>query len=452
MPTDTICAISTAVGSSAISIIRISGAEAIKIVNHIFSGPNLQTCPSHTINYGFIIDNEIKIDEVLVSIMKSPKTFTCEDIVEINCHGGIASTNKVLELLLLNGARLAYPGEFTKRAFLNGRIDLVKAEAISDLIVAKTDSSRSLAMNQITGKLSELIKDIKQKIIKIRANIEVNIDYPEYEDELVITHEILNNYLNDIKKSLQKLLETAVNGQIVKNGINVVLIGKPNVGKSSILNKLLNEEKAIVTDIAGTTRDVIEGQFLLKGIVINIVDTAGIRSTTDVVEKLGVQKSLEQISRADLIIYIVANDDEISEEELKFIQENSPKKHIIAINKSDLTAKISLKKLSAPHIVKTSTISQDGLEDLKLKIIELFNLSEIDTKEATYVSNARHISLIKKSLKSLETAIKASKNLLPIDLIAIDIEETWTHLSEIIGETYKEELLDELFSKFCLGK
>lgn len=447
---DTICAISTALGTGAISIIRLSGKEAIEIANKIFKGKNLTKCESHTIHYGFIVDKSEYIDEALVTVMKAPKTFTMENIVEINCHGGIATTNRILELLLINGARLAESGEFTKRAFLNGRIDLVEAEGIEDIITAKSENERKLAINQIKGNLSKIIKDLKNKILELSANIEVNIDYPEYEDELIITNELLNTRLNEIMKSLNNILKAASNGKIIKEGINVAILGRPNVGKSSILNKLLDEEKAIVTDIAGTTRDIVEGQILIEGIKFNIIDTAGIRKTNDKVEKIGVEKSLNQIKKSDLIIYVLANDAAINKSDLDVLKSLEGKNYITFLNKSDLPSNIDPKQLT--NIVKGSTVEEDGLENLKNKIIEIFNLDQIETSDFTYLSNARHIALIKQAIKSCSDALEQTKNGTPIDVIAIDIESCRNALSEILGETYKEELLDELFSKFCLGK
>ena len=301
---DTICAISTALGVGAISIIRVSGDEAIDIVNKIFD-KDLTKKESHTINYGHIVYNGEIIDEVMVSIMKSPKTFTKEDIVEINSHGGVAVTNKVLEILLLEGARLAEPGEFTKRAFLNGRIDLVEAESIMDLIESKTETSRKLAISGMEGKVSKLVKNIIDNLVKVNANIEVNIDYPEYEDIEIVTKEKIEEMSKYINKELTKLLNESENGKLIKDGINTLILGRPNVGKSSILNKLIEEDKAIVTSVAGTTRDIVEGQIRVNGILLNIIDTAGVRETEDIVEKIGVEKSLSLVNDADLILPLI---------------------------------------------------------------------------------------------------------------------------------------------------
>ena len=329
---DTIAAISTALGTGAISIIRVSGDDSINVVNKIFKGKDLTKVMSHTINYGYIAYNNEIIDEVLVSIMKSPKTFTKEDIVEINCHGGIATTNKVLELLLTNGARLAEPGEFTKRAFLNGRIDLINAEGVMDLINSKTEKNRQISINKLNGKASNLIKELREKLIKIISNIEVNIDYPEYEDIEVLTNEKILPKVMTFKNDLEKIIKDSEDGKIINEGINVGIIGKPNVGKSSLLNALLEEEKAIVTDIEGTTRDIVEGKINLGGIILNIIDTAGIRETDNLVEKIGVEKSMEIIDKVDLIIFVLNNNEFISEEELKILDKIKDKNCIILIN------------------------------------------------------------------------------------------------------------------------
>lgn len=316
---DTICAISTALGVGAISIIRVSGNDSINIVNKIFDR-DLTNVLSHTINYGHIIDNNEIIDEVLISVMKSPKTFTCEDIVEINCHGGIATTNKILELVIRNGARMALPGEFTKRAFLNGRIDLIEAEGVMDLINSKTEVGRKMAMASLSGKVSNMISDLRRKMLDIIANIEVNIDYPEYEDILVVTNDMIKDSVTNLKRELSKILKEALDGKIIKEGIKTLIIGRPNVGKSSILNRLLDEDKAIVTDIEGTTRDIVEGTVSLDGILLNIIDTAGIRQTDNIVEKIGVDKSISLINEADLIILVLNNNEALNSDDLKLLE------------------------------------------------------------------------------------------------------------------------------------
>ena len=445
---DTIAAISTALGVGAISIVRISGPEAISIVNKIFD-KDLTKVKSHTINYGHIIDDKTKIDEVLVSVMLSPKTYTTEDIVEINCHGGISTTNKVLELLLINGARLAEPGEFTKRAFLNGRIDLTQAEGIMNLIESKTDAARNISINQLTGNVSNLISLLRTKISEIISNIEVNIDYPEYEDIEVLTNEKIYPKILNLKKELIEIINNAENGKILNEGIKIGIVGKPNVGKSSLLNALLEEEKAIVTDIEGTTRDIVEGNFSLNGVLCHILDTAGIRKTNDLVEQLGVNKSLEIIEEADLILLVLNNNEKLTEEEKELISKIKNKKHIIIINKIDLEDKI---KLEDKNIIKISIKENKGLDNLKNRIIELFNLGEINTKDMTYLSNARSISLLKKVSKIIDEIIENINSNTPIDIIEMDLKNCWNILGEIIGESYTDELIDEIFSRFCLGK
>ena len=449
---DTITAISTALGIGAISIIRVSGAEAIEIVNKIFKSKDLKKVDSHTINYGHIVDNEKIIDEVLVSIMKSPKTFTTEDVVEINCHGGIATTQKILELLLLNGCRLAEPGEFTKRAFLNGRIDLLEAEAISDLISAKTEKSRNLAINQISGNTSKMIKNLRKEILEVLASIEVNIDYPEYEDIEVMTNEKILPKIEKVNVKISDILNKSENGKIIKNGIKTIIIGKPNVGKSSLLNALLEENKAIVTNIAGTTRDIVEGQISIDGILLNLIDTAGIRKTNDIVESIGVKKSLDLIYQADLIIYMLNNNENLSEDDFKIIEQIRQKSHIIIVNKIDLESSNDIKKLTLDNIIRMSISENIGIDNLKNKIKELFNLEKIETDDFNFLTNARSISILKECqelIKNINDGINKND---PIDMVEIDIKNVWNLLGEIIGETYQDELINQLFSQFCLGK
>ena len=447
---DTIAAISTTLGVGAIAIIRVSGDKAIDIVNKIFKGKNLKKVESHTINYGYIVDNGKEIDEVLVSVMKSPKTFTCEDVVEINTHGGIAITNKVLELLLTHGCRLAEPGEFTKRAFFNGRIDLIEAEGVMDLINSKTEKSRKLAINQVNGEVSKLIKNLRQQIIELLANIEVNIDYPEYEDIEIMTINKIKEKTQDIELKLKNILDKSKDSKLIKDGIKTIIIGSPNVGKSSILNRLLNENKAIVTDIAGTTRDIVEGTISIDGIVLNIIDTAGIRKTDDLVEKIGVKKSLDLIEEADLILYVLNNNEIITKDELLVLDKIKNKNNIVIVNKIDLDNKLD--KSILDNYIELSVKDDIGIDKLRNKIKEMFNLDMIDKGDFTYLSSARSIALVKSALNSLESVNDGIKNNMPIDMVEIDLKQVWSILGEIIGETYSDELIDQLFSQFCLGK
>lgn len=449
---DTIVAISTSLGVGAISIIRISGNESINIVNNIFKGKDLKKVKSHTINYGYIVENEVIIDEVLVSVMLTPKTFTKENVVEINCHGGIATTNKILELLLLNGCRLAEPGEFTKRAFLNGRIDLTQAEAVMDLINAKTEKIRDISISQLNGTVSNLIKQLRQEIIEVIANIEVNIDYPEYEDIEEVTNNNLIPKINKVKEKMEKIIKESENCQVFKEGIKTAIIGKPNVGKSSLLNILIDEEKAIVTDIEGTTRDIVEGSINLDGILLNIIDTAGIRKTNNYVEQIGVKKSLELIEQADLILFVLNNNEKISNDEKELLEQIKNKNHIVVINKCDLETNLDIELIKSKYIVKMSTLKNIGVNELKKYIVEIFNLEKIETKDLTYLTSARSIALIKEAYNNiLEVEIGLSNNM-PIDMIEIDIKNAWNLLGKIIGETYEDELINQLFSQFCLGK
>jgi len=448
---DTIAAISTAISTSAISIIRVSGPKAIEIVNKT-TKIKITKQKTHTIKYNHIVENKKTIDEVLITIMKAPKTFTKEDIVEINCHGGIATTNKVLELILTKGARIAEPGEFTKRAFLNNRIDLIEAESIMQIISAKTEKSRQLAMNGIKGKISIQIKELRKKLLEIITNIEVNIDYPEYEDILQITNNMIKKETEVLKKNLTKILKESENGMIIKDGINILILGKPNVGKSSILNNLIEQEKAIVTDIKGTTRDIVEGSINLDGIMLNFMDTAGIRNTKNKIETIGVTKSIEKIKEADLIIVVLNNNEKINNDDKKILELTKTKKRIIFINKTDLESKLETNTLNKDETVQGNTIKKEGLNNLKEKIKELFNLKKLETEDLNYLSNSRQISLIKKSLENVTEIEKSIKNNYPIDIIEINIKEIYNLLGEIIGENYNNDIINNIFENFCLGK
>ena len=452
---DTICAIATSQGVGAIAIIRVSGEEAISIVNKIFKGKNLEEVNSHTINYGHIIDKEKNIiDEVLVSVMKAPRTFTAEDTVEINTHGGISPTNKTLELLLESGCRLAEPGAFTKRAFLNGRIDLLEAEAVMDMIDSKTEQQRKMAINQISGKVSNLINDLRNDMVQIISNINVNIDYPEYDDVEIMTNNLLIPKIQGLKQRIEKILKESENGKIIKEGIKTSIIGRPNVGKSSLLNSLLEEDKAIVTDIAGTTRDIVEGQISINGVLLNMIDTAGIRETNDLVESIGVEKSLKIMEESDLILFMVNNNEEITEDIIELLNKIENKNYLLLINKIDLERKIELNKIKIDNskIVEISVKNNKGIDGLKNKIIELFNLNSLETKDPTYLSNTRSLSILKRCLDAINEVEKGLENDMPIDMIELDIKNIWEELGKINGTSYEEELLDEMFSRFCLGK
>lgn len=449
---ENICAISTALGVGAISIVRCSGPDVINIVNKIFKGTNLENVSSHTIHYGHIVDGNDVIDEVLVSVMRAPKTFTMEDVVEINCHGGISTTNKILELLLVSGCRMSTPGEFTKKAFLNGRIDLTEAEGIQELISSEGEEARKYAMNKVEGNLKKIIKSIRNELVNLSAILEVNYDYPEETDNPEITYDLLSTKLKEIDMSLKSLVSSTENVQFVSNGIDLAIIGKPNVGKSSILNHLTNENKAIVTNIAGTTRDVVYGSIFLNGVKFNLIDTAGIRESDDLVEQIGVTRSKEAIISSDLVVFVLNNNEPITQEELDVINTETSAKKIIFINKCDLEEKINLDKLNDYTICYGNTIEANGLDSLKQTIIELFNLDELKSKNYNYLSNARHIALVKEAVSAVENGIESAENNLPFEMISVDINEAYDLLGEIIGAVYKDELLDTLFSKFCLGK
>lgn len=448
---DTIAAISTSLGIGAISIVRMSGTDAIKIANKIFS-KDLENVKSHTINYGFIKEYGEVIDEVLISVMKAPHTYTTENIIEINCHGGITTTNKVLETLLKNGARLAEPGEFTKRAFLNGRIDLTKSEAVMDLLESKTETARKLAINSLQGTTAKLVDNFRNKIKQLISSIEVNIDYPEYYDIEVITLDKIKEETTKMKKELENIIKESENSKIIKNGIDTLIIGRPNVGKSSILNKFLDEDKAIVTDIAGTTRDIVEGQVMLDNIILNIIDTAGIRETEDKIEKIGVEKSLSLIEQADLIIVVLNSNEKLTKEDLELLEKTKNKNTIVVLNKNDLERKIELEKVKEYNLVSTNTNNIEGIDNLKDKIKEMFNLEQISTKDYNYLTNVRQISLAKNAYQKLIDVENALKENLPVDMIEIDLRDCFDILGEITGKTYSDEIIDNLFERFCVGK
>ena len=446
---DTIAAISTAQGIGAISIIRVSGDDSIKIVNRVFSC-DLSMVKSHTIHYGYIIDNGALVDEVLVSVMRAPKTFTKEDVVEINAHGGINTTGKILEVLLLNGARLALPGEFTKRAFLNGRIDLTEAEGIMNLINSKTDVSRTIALNQVSGKVTDMIRNLRDDFASIISNIEVNIDYPEYEDIEVVTIDMIKDKILVLENKIDKIFSESKNGEILTNGIKTVIVGRPNVGKSSLLNKLIGEDKAIVTDIQGTTRDSVEALFKLDNLLLNLIDTAGIRDTNDVVESIGVDKSLKLIDQADLVLFVVNYNEELTSDDYKIMDKLNGKNYITIVNKIDLDKKIDDSELS--NVVYVSALNDSNIDEIGNKIKKLFNLEKIETSDLTYLTSARSLAILRKAKDCVYEVKNGLLNNSPIDMIEIDLKNIWNLLGDIIGESYDDELLDQLFSRFCVGK
>ena len=445
---DTIVAISTALGEGAISIIRVSGEDAISIVNNIFKGKDLSKVASHTINYGHIIYKDEIIDEVLVSVMKAPKTYTKEDIIEINTHGSIAVVNKIMEILLLKGCRLAEPGEFTKRAFLNGRIDLTEAEGVMDLINSETELTRKMAVNEISGKVSKLITDLRDNIVALISNIEVNIDYPEYEDIEVVTINKIKTEVKYMKEKLLEILKLSEDGKVLKDGIKTVILGKPNVGKSSLLNALLEEDKAIVTDVKGTTRDIVEGNIIVGGVKLNLIDTAGIRESNDVVEKIGIEKSLNLIDGAELVLLVLDGSEELTEEDKFLLYKTKDKKRIVIMNKDDLESNNTYNK----DVIKISAKAGIGIEKIKERIKELFNVGAFLSKNLTFFTNVRQITLLKSAIESLEEVEKGINEQMEIDMIEIDLKLVWEKLGDIIGANYTEELIDNLFSRFCLGK
>ncbi|MCK5761599.1 MAG: tRNA uridine-5-carboxymethylaminomethyl(34) synthesis GTPase MnmE [Candidatus Izimaplasma sp.] len=449
MMNDTIAQISSAIGQGAISIVRLSGEDSIKIANKIFNGTNLEKVKTHTVHYGHIYYEDKNIDEVLVTVFLAPKTFTMENIVEINCHGGVFVANKILKILLLEGARSANPGEFTERAFLNGRIDLTQAEAVMDIIEARSDLSLSLANKGLDGEIFKLIVDLRTDLLNIIAHIEVNIDYPEYDDVIELSNNIIKPKILELLSKIYKLLEKASYGKIIKNGLKTAIIGKPNVGKSSLLNALLREDKAIVTEIQGTTRDIVEGNINIGGIILNLIDTAGIRESEDLIEKIGIDKAKSIINEAELILFVLDNNQVLTEDDEKLLELTKNRKRIIIINKTDLNRELYH---TFDNSISVSALHKTGINELEKMIKEMFLSGEVNLTDQTYISNARHIAKLNETLESLNDSITALKDELPIDMVEIDLKNAWNTLGEIIGDTSSTSLLDELFSKFCLGK
>lgn len=451
---DTITAIATPLGEGAIGIVRISGTEAVAIANRIFQGKNLETVDSHTLNYGHILDpdkDEI-LDEVMVGVMRAPRTFTREDVIEINTHGGIAVTNEILQLILRQGARMAEPGEFTKRAFLNGRVDLTQAEAIMDIIRAKTDKAMNIAVRQLDGSLKDLIDNTRQEILNTLAQVEVNIDYPEYDDVEEMTTALLREKTQEFQTLLENLLQTARRGKILREGLSTAIIGRPNVGKSSLLNNLLREDKAIVTDIAGTTRDVIEEYVNIKGVPLKLIDTAGIRETDDIVEKIGVERSRQALAEADLILLVLNASEKLTEQDRALLALSDMTRRIVLLNKTDLKEEIEAEELPE-DVIRISVLKNQNIVQIEERINQLFfDNAGIVEQDATYLSNSRHISLIEKAIQSLQAVNEGLEFGMPVDLLQVDLTRTWQILGEITGDAAPDELITQLFSQFCLGK
>jgi len=446
---DTIAAISTALGQSAINIVRMSGDDAVSIANSVFKGKDLSIVESHKVVYGHIVEEDTVLDEVLLTIFKAPKSFTTEDIVEINCHGGTYVARKILSLLLSKGARLANNGEFTERAFLNGRIDLTQAESVMDIIEAQSEMSLTLANKGLDGAIYELVVSLRDQLLNLIAHIEVNIDYPEYDDVVTLSTELIAPEVSALVGRINHILEKSEYGKIIRDGLKTAIIGRPNVGKSSLLNALLKEEKAIVTEIQGTTRDTIEGSINIGGIILNLIDTAGIRDSEDIVEKIGIDKAKKVIEEAELILFVLDQSESLTIDDEKLLELTKHKKRIIIINKTDLAKKLNGRFENSVEISARNNIGIKNLENL---IQEMFLKGEVNLRNETYLSNARQIAKLKEAKTSLQDSLKAVENQLPIDMVEIDLKNAWSLLGDIIGANSSTSLLDELFSKFCLGK
>lgn len=451
---DTITAIATPLGEGAIGIVRISGSDALTIAKSIFKGKDLERVDSHTLNYGHIFDpqkDEI-LDEVMVGVMRAPKTFTREDVIEINTHGGIAVTNEILQLILRQGARMAEPGEFTKRAFLNGRVDLTQAEAVMDIIRAKTDKAMNIAVKQLDGSLKSLIDNTRQEILNTLAQVEVNIDYPEYDDVEEMTTALMREKTQEFQTLLENLLRTARRGKILREGLSTAIIGRPNVGKSSLLNNLLREEKAIVTNIEGTTRDIIEEYVNIKGVPLKLVDTAGIRETDDIVERIGVERSKKALNEADLVLLVLNAAEKLTEQDRTLLELSQNSNRIILLNKTDLPEVIEVDELPS-DVIRISVLKNQNIDLIEERINQLFfDNAGIVEQDATYLSNVRHISLIEKAVESLRAVNEGLELGMPVDLLQVDMTRTWEILGEITGDAAPDELITQLFSQFCLGK
>ena len=455
---DTIAAIATAPGEGGIGIIRISGEKSLQVAQSIFkskSGKMIKDYNARTLIYGTVVDNEKVLDDVIVAYMKGPNSYTAEDVIEINCHGGFFSVKKILELILSKGVRLAEAGEFTKRAFLNGRIDLSQAEAFIDVIKSKTDMAHEVAQCQLEGSLAKKIKDLRMNVTEVLAHLEVSIDFAE-EDVEEITYQTLEEKALELRNEIKKLYDTAESGKILRDGLKTVIVGKPNVGKSSLLNSILGENRAIVTDIAGTTRDVIEEFVNIKGIPLKIVDTAGIRETEDVVEKIGVEKSRESFSTADLVIMVLDASRKLSEEDMEILESLKNKKTIVLLNKMDLEPQIELEKIeefvNSEDIIKISALKHQGIEELQDKIEAMVYHGSVKNSSNLMITNSRHKDALFKAYESINDAISAIEQRMPYDFIEVDFKNIWDYLGYINGDTVREDLLDTIFANFCIGK
>ncbi|AHM68752.1 tRNA uridine-5-carboxymethylaminomethyl(34) synthesis GTPase MnmE [Paenibacillus polymyxa] len=458
MLSDTIAAIATAVGEGGIAVVRVSGPEAVTEVEALFrSKTPLSKAPTHTVHYGHIIDpqSQEKVEEVLVTVMRAPRSFTTEDVVEISTHGGVVAVKRVMDLLLLQNIRLAEPGEFTKRAFLNGRIDLSQAEGVIDLIRSKSDKAFSMALKQVDGQLSQNIRRLRHVLVETLAHIEVNIDYPEHDVES-FTSELIKDKSSQVIAEIDRLLHTAEQGKILREGLTTAIVGRPNVGKSSLLNTLAQGERAIVTDIPGTTRDVIEEYVTINNIPLKLLDTAGIRETMDVVERIGVERSRTAVSEADLLLIVMNANEPLHEDEMALMEQIRGRQAIVIMNKMDLPAQIDrdllLRYVPEELIVPMSVKENEGADRLEQAISNLFFSGKLESADMTYVSNVRHIALLKKARQSLVDAYEAADQFVPIDMIQIDVRLAWEHLGEIVGDTAHDALIDQIFSQFCLGK
>lgn len=445
---DTIAAVSTAFGTAAISVIRISGSEAIESFDRIFKGKDLNRVESHTVHYGHVIDEDgSSIDEVMVSVFKAPRSFTAEDVVEVSTHGGLLVTQNVLERILSTGIRLANPGEFSERAFLNGRIDLVEAESIMDVIEAKSEQALKIAGLGLRKETSKLIRGLKDKVLEIIAGIEVHIDYPEYDDAIVMTREIIEPKTRALLVEIENLLKGSKKNRMIRDGVKTVIIGKPNVGKSSLLNALLDEDKAIVTDIAGTTRDTIEAYYNIQGVVLKLIDTAGIRDSKDMIEQMGVMRSKRALEEAELVLLVLDQSRELTKEDLDLIARTEHKRRLIIGNKSDLK-----RVMSMSDVVWISSRAKTGIEDLERAILKTLSLEDIESREFNYLANVRHIGKVEEAKRSLESVLTSIDRQMPVDMLSVDLRAAWQSLGEILGEHDPDRLLDDMFSRFCLGK